>query len=129
MPVNIKVYPRTIEIHRNETNAGAADIGLAGYSGAEATTSPSNPADETVLFTGIPASIQAARYGTKNITALPQNTVTAPSWNIFVPLPSVQKGAVRDRDIVVDDEGYRYEVGQAYWNRLGFKMICTRLEA
>jgi len=41
----------------------------------------------------------------------------------------VPKGAVRDRDILVDDEGYRYEVGHAYWNILGMKLQCIRLEA
>jgi hypothetical protein len=129
--VNLKVYPRTIEIHRVGTNAGAADtvIGLAGYSGAEATTSPTNPADEAVLFTGIPASIQAKRYGTKNAGGMPQDAVYLPSWDIFIPLSALAKGSVRDRDMVVDDEGYRYEVGQAYWNRLGYRLICIRMEA
>jgi len=129
--VNLKVYPRTIEIHRNETNAGPADtvIGLAGYSGTEATTSPTNPADEAVLFTGIPASIQAGPTGRKKDSALPQDVVSMPTWIIFTPKEVLAKGTVRDRDIIVDDEGYRYEVAQDYWNRLGYKMYCIRLEA
>ena len=131
MVVNLKIYPRTIELRRNETNAGPADtvIGLAGYSGAEATTSPTNPADEAVLFTGIPASIQAKRYGTKNAGGLAQDMVWLPAWDIFISAQALAKGTVRDRDIIVDDEGYRYQVGQAYWNRLGHKIICIRLEA
>jgi hypothetical protein len=129
--VNRQIYPRTIEIRRNETNAGPSDavIGLAGYSGTEATTSPTNPADEAVLFTGIPASIQAGQTGRKKDSALPQDVVFAPTWHIFTPLSALPKGSVRDRDIIVDDEGYRYEVGQAYWNRLGGKWICIRMEA
>jgi hypothetical protein len=130
-PVNVRLYPRTIDIHRIETNAGPTDavIGLAGYSGAEATTSPTNPSDEAVLFTGIPASIQAKRYGTKNAGGLAADIVWLPAWDIFIPLSALAKGAVRDRDIIIDDEGYRYEVGQAYWNRLGYKIISIRLEA
>jgi len=36
---------------------------------------------------------------------------------------------VGDRDIIVNEENHRYEVGQAYWNRLGMKLVCVRLEA
>lgn len=129
--INRKVYPRIIEVHRNRTNAGTADtvIGLTGYSGAEASTSPSDPAGEVVLFTGIAASIQAGPTGRKKDSALPQDVVSMPTWNIFVPQSALAKDMVRDRDIIVDDEFYRYEVGQAYWNRLGWKLICIRLEA
>lgn len=131
MAINLKVYPRTVEVHRNKTNAGAADttIGLTGYSGAEASTSVSDPAGEVVLFTKIPASIQAGPTGRKKDSALPQDVVFMPTWFIYGPQGALAKGTVRDRDIIVDDEGYRYEVGQAYWNRLGYKMICIRLEA
>lgn len=125
------LYPRTIEIHRNRTDAGAADtvIGLAGYSGAEASTSLSDPAGEVVLFTGVAASIQAGTTGRKKDSALPQDVVTMPTWDIYVPLSALAKGTVRDRDIIVDDESYRYEVAQAYWNILGHKLVCIRLEA
>jgi hypothetical protein len=129
--INVRIYPRTIEIRRVETNAGPADtvIGLAGYSGAEATTSPTNPADEAVLFTGIPASIQAGQTGRKKDSALPQDAVFAPTWHIFTPKDALAKDAVRDRDMIIDDQGYRYEVGQNYWNILGYKLICIRMEA
>jgi len=130
--INLRIYPRVIEIHRNRTNAGTADtaVGLAGYSGAEASTSVSDPAGEVVLFTGIPASIQAKTTGQKKTnTALPQDVVYMPTWDIYIPFSALAKGTVRDRDIIVDDEGWRYEVGQAYWNRLGHRLICIRLEA
>jgi hypothetical protein len=129
--INLRIYPRIIEVHRVRTNAGTADttIGLTGYSGAEASTAIADPAGEVVLFTGIPASIQAGPTGRKKDSALPQDVVFMPTWIIYVPLPALAKATVRDRDIIVDDEGYRYEVGQAYWNRLGMKLICIRLEA
>jgi hypothetical protein len=129
--VNTRLYPRLIEVHRLRTVAGATDtvIGLTGYSGAEASTVVSDPAGEAVLFTKIPASIQAGATGRKKDSALPQDVIFMPTWFIFTPQSALAKGTVRDRDIIVDDEGYRYEVGQAYWNRLGHRLICIRLEA
>ena len=125
------LYPRRIEVHRLKSNAGPTDaaVGLVGYSGAEQSTDPSNPAGETVLFTDIPASIQAAQTGRKKDGALPGDAVFAPTWRIFTPKRSLARGSVRDRDIILDDEAYRYEVAQAYWNLLGYQLVCIRLEA
>lgn len=129
--VNLLIYPRIIEVHRVRTNAGPADttIGLAGYSGAEASIALADPQGEVVLQTGIKASIQASRTGLKKDSGLPQDVVFMPSWNIFTPKDAIAKGVVRDRDVIIDDEGYRYEVAQAYWNVLGLKLICIRVEA
>jgi hypothetical protein len=122
------LYPRLIEVHRLKTDSDVSTaVGLAGYSGAE--QSQTSPQGETVLFTGIPASIQAEQTGRKRSTALPQDAVFAPTWWIFVPLSALAQYSVRDRDIILDDEGYRYEVAQAYWNILGYKIVCIRLEA
>jgi hypothetical protein len=122
------LYPRVIAVHRLKTVAGTTDaIGAVGYSGAEQSTT--SPAGETVLATGIAASIQAAATGRKKDSSLAGDAVYAPTWNIFTPKRALAKGSVRDRDIIVDDEGYRYQVGQAYWNLLGYKMTCIRLEA
>jgi len=110
------LFDRTIAVHRLKTVAGSTDsaIGLTGYSGAEESTSPSDPQGETVLYVGIAASIDAGTLGRKKDSALPQDVVYGPTWYIYcsVQLP---KYSVRDRDIIVDDEGYRYEVGQAEW--------------
>lgn len=128
------LYPRTIEIHRLRTVAGAGtstgdSIGLTGYSGAETSTDPADPQGEAVLYTDIPANIQAGATGRKRDSALPQNAVSSPTWDIYLPLTGPPRGAIRDRDVIVDDEGYRYEVGQSYWNILGWKLSCIRLEA
>jgi hypothetical protein len=118
-------------VKRQQTNAGAADlvIGLAGYSGAEAAPAPADPQGRLTLATGIPASIQVGATGRKKDSALPQDVVFMPTWIIYIPLSALAKGTVRDRDMIVDDESYVYEVGQAYWNRLGHKLICIRTEA
>lgn len=129
--INFKVYPRVIQLKRQATNAGAADtvIGLTGYSGAEAAPAPADPQGRLTLATDIPASIQAGPTGRKKDSALPQDVVFMPTWIIYIALSALTKGTVRDRDIIVDDENYVYEVGQAYWNRLGWKIISIRLEA
>ena len=37
--------------------------------------------------------------------------------------------SIRDRDIVVDDEGYRYSIAAASWTVFGYQLNCIRLEA
>lgn len=127
------LYPRTIAVHRAKTPAAASagQIGLVGYSGMTESPNSLDAAGqgETVLFTGISASIQATQQGRKKDSSLPSDAVWSPTWVIYIPLAALAKGSVRDRDIIVDDENYRYEVGQAYWNILGYKLTCIRLEA
>ena len=122
------LYPRTIEVHRVKTVGDSASaVGLVGYSGAEQSTT--SPQGETVLFTAIPAQIQMATTGRKKDSSLPQDVVYAPTWYIYTPKRALKLYSVRDRDIILDDEGYRYEVAQNYWNLLGYRLTCIRLEA
>jgi hypothetical protein len=124
------LYPRLIEIRRPKTVAaqpGSDVVGLTGYSGMEPTTAPANPQGEVVIVKNIPASIQASTIGGKQQRALPTDVSSAPQWTIYVALAALPKGTLRDRDIIVDDESYRYEVASAYWNVLGWKIPCIRL--
>jgi hypothetical protein len=124
------IYPRLISIRRVRHVAGIEDqIGFVGYSGETASTDAFAANGEDILIGGIPASIQPRQSGRKKDGTLPQDAVFAATWFIFVPKNALAKGFVRDRDIVVDDEGYRYEVAQAAWNLLGYKLVCIRLEA
>lgn len=124
------IYPRLISIRRVRHVAGIEDqIGFVGYSGETASTEAGAANGEDILIGGIPASIQPRQSGRKKDGTLPQDAVFAATWFIFVPKNALAKGFVRDRDIVVDDEGYRYEVSQAAWNLLGYKLVCIRLEA
>jgi hypothetical protein len=125
------LYPNTIAVHRPITVAGVSDsVGLVGYSGMteNPASTDSGQQGETVLYTGVPASIQARQTGRKRDSALPSDAVFAPTWAILVPESALPKGSVRDRDIIVDELGYRYEVAQDYWN-LGYQLNCIRLEA
>jgi len=111
--------------------AGPADtaIGGLGYSGAEQSTNPSDAQGEIVLFTGIAASIQSGDTGRKKGKALPSDVFYAPTWYIFIPPTEIAQYSIKDRDIILDEEGYRYEVGQNYWSMAGYKLSCIRLEA
>src|ERR1035437_7919244 len=96
------LYPRTISGYRSITVAGTTDAGgLVGYSGMTANPDPadSGKQGETVLFPGVPASIQATAAGRKKASTLPSDSVFAPTWVIYISLKALAKGSVRDRDI------------------------------
>lgn len=122
---NQSVFPRTVSIYRQKVVDG---LGNVGYSGAEQSTTTAE--GEQLLFAGLAASVQASSVG-KNITTetsmLPTDSARKPMWNIFIP--SLPIYSVRDRDIVVDDEGYRYEVSSNEWTPLGYKLQTVRQEA
>lgn len=124
------MYSRTCAIHRVQTVAGVAGttIGLTPYSGMEQSPAPADPQGETVLFTGVICSIQAADTGRKKATALPSDVLFAPTWRIYIPNYALPQYSVRDRDVVIDDESYRYQVGQAYYSAAGYQLVCIRLE-
>lgn len=124
------IYQRTVSIRRQASPevAGSVAVGLQGYQGRVA--SEASPGAETVIATGLAASIQAhsdGRAGGKNV--LPGNAAAPTTWRIFIPFRALAKGVARDHDVVVDDEGYRYSVTSAYWNLLGYRLDCVRLES
>lgn len=123
------VYLRTVSIRRLKTVAGTSDaIGGVGYSGAE--QSLSSIEGEVVLFSGLMASIQLSTAGkTTKGTELPGDATSKPIWIIFIPVSVISIYSVRDRDIVLDDEGYRYEVAANQWTSAGYQLSTVRLEA
>lgn len=124
------IYPRTCSILRAKTVAGTNDaIGDVGYSGEENSTDLADAEGETVLFSNVQCAIQAESPGRPSHMTLPQDATSRPRWKIIIPGAAVPKGAIQDRDIIVDDEGYRYEVAQAYWNVLSTALVTIRLEA
>lgn len=122
------VYDRVVQIHRLKTVAGVSDtIGAVGYAGAEQGNTSEG---ETVLLTGVFASIQLGSAGraTTNV-GLPGDAVQKPVWKIYIPASSVLKFSIRDRDVILDDEGYRYEVSANMWTASGYELSTIRLEA
>lgn len=122
------IYIRTVSVSRMKNVAGPTDaIGSVGYSGAEQGVGVEG---ETVLLTGLPASIQLGAAGRTNKgTELPGDAIARPVWNIFIPASAIAQYSIRDRDILTDDEGYRYEVGANYYTQLGYQLSTIRQEA
>lgn len=113
------LYPRTVAITRPGQQGGA---------GFQPTQGADLKANETPVATGLPASIQFKREGTKNLVGLPGDGA-APTWDVFIPKRALANGSVKDRDIVTDDLAERYQVLGNYWNSLGYRLRCVRLEA
>lgn len=123
------LFDRTVDVHRLRISGGGTDatVGDVGYIGAK--QSASDPNGEVVIATKLMCTIQAGPAGRKKVSALPTDVVFAPTWKIFIPSTVVSQYTIRDRDILIDDEGYRYEVGQNFWTILGYQLVCIRLEA
>lgn len=114
------MYPRTVAITRPQGQTG---VGNVGYSGVLAST-------EVPVVSGIPANIQAkttmARVPNGSLPAQPPGPIV---WRVYIPLNAVAMGVIKDRDVVTDDLGDRYQVEAAYWNSMGWNLACIRLEA
>jgi hypothetical protein len=128
------LYPRRVKLRRSRTNAidpttGAKAVGLVGYSGFEQDVSLTNPAGEKIIASNIKCSIQARGIGKVKGLDVTEGDAPGPvQWRVFIPKTGLAKGVVLDRDLIVDDEGYRYQVAAAYWNLLGHRLDCIRLE-
>ena len=112
------MWPRTVSVVRSVANDGT---GLQGESGARV-------GQETSVVSNLPASIQAQREGQRDPVGLPTDG-TRPVWRIYLKPGAVALGVIRDRDIAVDDLGNRYQVVADYWDSLGYRLHCERLEA
>jgi hypothetical protein len=122
------VYDRAVTIRRLKTEAGPGPgtIGEGGYSGPEQGT---GAAGEVVILGNSEASIQQKQAGRTSGGLLPTDIAFRPLWAIYIPAwAPVAKGYIRDRDIVTDDEGYRYGVMAARWDVFGYRLSCVRLE-
>lgn len=109
------MYPRTISITRPNTLSG---IGAQPYQGLE-------PSQETSVASGIPANIQQVKESRQSIAGLPGDVTRGTLWHIYFRR---ELALVNDRDIITDDLGIRYQVTGAYWNSLGYKCLCERLQ-
>lgn len=112
------LYPRTISIRRPAAQSGEGALAYGGQT----------QSGETSVETGVPASIQERREGQKSQVGLPGDG-TKPTWYVFIPRSALALGVVKDRDVVVDDQGERYQVIANYWDSLGYRLTAERLEA
>jgi len=124
------MYPRTIDVHRPKTQAIASGPNVATlktYTGT--TTDTSTPTGEDIIFTGLPAGIQFVSPLSRGAgSTLPSDTHAPGVYTIFIPLASAALGTIFNRDVIVDDLGNRYQVEDAYFTPLGFKLRARLLE-
>src|SRR5215469_14338380 len=104
------LYPRVVAIHRPGQEPG---IGLQPYSGL-GTTPGTASLQEQVIASGIPANIDPRGLGrVKGLGLLPADAPGPGQWRITLPAGAVADGAIKDRDILIDDLGYRYLISQS----------------
>lgn len=114
------LYPRTIKITR--------PLGQTGV-GWQSAYAGDTEGGETVLATGIPASIQAkGRQGKENPVKLPGDS-TISMFTIFIPLNALARDVLQHHDVITDDLGQRYQVLTPGWDSLGYSAVCQSLEA
>ncbi|MGH6821933.1 MAG: hypothetical protein ACRECU_13985 [Methylocella sp.] len=121
------IYSRTISIRRPNAIASpgssAVSVLVDAYSGLTA-------ADETAIYTGLPASVQWQAESGRPTPPLPGDTVRSGGWNIYLPKSvNIAPGAINENDIIVDDAGRRYQIDAAYPHNLGWKLRCRFLKA
>jgi hypothetical protein len=113
------LYPRTVSIRRQNIPAEGV-AGIVKFGGNQA-------ADEQVIATGLPASIQYDREGIQPRADLPADNRRS-QWRIIIPLSApVSLGDIQKDDTVVDDLGIRYQVIAPYWNSLGYGLRAEQM--
>ena len=86
------------------------------------------PTAETVLFTGIAASIQFQPKRDRPLGNLPSDATTMAQWHIYVPAGSFVAGQVVERDVIADDIGRRFRIFAAWATALGWVLAVELLE-
>ena len=109
------LYPRTADVRRPAADAG---VGARPYGGLRTS-------GETPVATALACHIQLDRQGKNPSAGLPADAVGQPTWRIV--FPTMPRGTVKSRDVIVDDAGTRYQVYAAAWNPLVTSCLCVEL--
>ena len=99
-----------------QRKAAASQVGAQGYGGQPTITT---------IASGVPANINLKKEVGTPPAKLPGDTSRGTYWNVSFYAPD---GAVRDRDIVIDSQGNRYQVTAANWQAIGYQCLCEVLE-
>jgi hypothetical protein len=123
------LYPRLVSLYRSKDPAAAPPgRGLGDYQGRTQTLNDfSDPSGFELLLAGIACNIIAHGIGrSTGAMLLPGDVTKRPQWKInTIALPLY---TIRDRDYLIDDELYRYQVAQNDWTILGYNLDCVREE-
>ena len=121
------LYPRTVDLYRSKDPAASSDVGLGSYEGRSHSLAFSDPSGLALLIKGIPCNIDPHGIGrATGAMLLPGDVTKRPQWKIStIALPLY---TIRDRDFLIDDEKYRYEVALNGWTISGYVLDCIRLE-
>jgi len=117
------IYPRVVAIKRQAAQSG---VGAQAYGATSKAT-------ETTVATGVICSMQARGGGAKLPAGLPADTFLN-LYNVFIGRWASSKaglvnGSIKDTDYLIDELGSRYHVVSAYWDSLGFRLVCEEQEA
>lgn len=107
--------PHTISIRRPTTPSGTSPLGYQGL----------RKQDEVVVATGIKANIAASRESRPVTSGLPSAVMFRTLYKIVF---DGKDGLVRNRDVIVDQNGRRYQVLSVSWGSLGFSVLGELLE-
>lgn len=115
------LYDRSISIYRQSSQLVPGNAGFLGQ----------KKANEVLLYGGIAASIQSPSVGSRRQSedGQPYDAAGPARWNFFFPNIVAPNGSIATRDIVVDDNGDRYQVAVANRSLITWKLQCIRLEA
>jgi|SRR6516164_3782890 hypothetical protein len=122
------MYPRLVDLYRSKMPATDSTVGMSDYEGRTHTLNDfSDPSGFELLLTGIMCNIIPHGIGrATGAMLLPGDVTKRPQWRInTVVLPLY---TIRDRDYLIDDEKYRYQVALNAWTMFGYNIDCVREE-
>jgi hypothetical protein len=121
------LFPRLIDVYRSKDPSAPSGTGLGVYEGRTQSLDFSDPSGLEPLLTGLQCDIVAHGIGrATGAMLLPGDITKRPQWKISTGPLAVH--TIRDRDFIIDDEGYRYQVALNGWTILGYFLDCVRLE-
>lgn len=85
-------------------------------------------AGEIAVAAGIPVCILGTSGRATGNGELPTDAPGPSRWRIHMPPSVCPKGTVQDRDVITDDENYRYKVSSANWTVIGYRAEAIRTE-
>lgn len=112
-------YPRAVTIWRLPARTGVGAQPYAGHIRAQEIQQHDQ---------AFPAGIQMRRGGSRPDPDLPDDAAQKTFWRITIPRQFIAQGAIRTRDIVIDDLGERYQCAGVAWSMLGYELHAERLD-